>query len=46
MIEESFNKRLIIDSQEYDYEGSDQYGKVYLSSTRTKEQLVLPNSEY
>lgn len=36
MIEESFNKRINIGSEEYDYEGTDQYGKVYLSNTRTK----------
>ncbi len=41
MIEESFNKRVRIGSEEYDYEGTDQYGKVYLLNTRTKEQMVI-----
>jgi hypothetical protein len=42
MIEESFRKRLTIGADEFDYEGTDQFGKVYLVNNRTKEQLIVP----
>jgi len=46
MMEENFTKRIYIGSEEYDYEGTDQYGKVYLINTATKQQLVIPQSEF
>ena len=45
-MEENFNKRVAIGSDEYDYEGTDQYGKVYLANIRTKEQLIIPQTEF
>ena len=41
MMEESLGKRITIGGEEYDYQGTDQYGKVYLINTTTKEQLTL-----
>lgn len=36
MIEDSFGKRLNIGADEYDYQGTDQSGKVYLTNNRNK----------
>ncbi len=46
MIESSFGKRLYINGQEYDYEGTDANGKVYLVNNVTKEKKVLSEAEF
>lgn len=46
MIEDSLDKRLNIGADEYDYQGTDQYGKVYLTNNRNKEQLIITKTEF